>query len=95
MVRPNRPMVFEPPRYRRENRNEIQTFGHLGLTGCSSQADHRREMSKENGRIHGGGVTEEQTNRISRNFRAAKALIDRKRPRNDAVSPDSHFLHSK
>ncbi|KAL6126907.1 hypothetical protein ACLB2K_074952 [Fragaria x ananassa] len=52
-------------------------------------------MSKENGQIHGGGVTEEQTNRISRNFRAAKAFIDRKRPRNEAVSPDSHFLHSK
>ncbi|KAM5556979.1 ATP-dependent DNA helicase SRS2-like protein [Rosa sericea] len=53
-------------------------------------------MSKENGQIHGGdGLTEEQRNRISRNYRAAKALLDRKRPRNDAVSPDAHFPHSK
>ncbi|PQM38932.1 ATP-dependent DNA helicase SRS2-like protein [Prunus yedoensis var. nudiflora] len=42
----------------------------------------------------GGGLTEEQRNRISRNFRAAKALIARKRPRHDAVSPD-HFPHNK
>ncbi|XP_061997211.1 ATP-dependent DNA helicase SRS2-like protein At4g25120 isoform X2 [Rosa rugosa] len=53
-------------------------------------------MSNENGQIHGGdGLTEEQRNRISRNYRAAKALLDRKRPRNDAVSPDAHFPHSK
>ncbi|XP_040367347.1 ATP-dependent DNA helicase SRS2-like protein At4g25120 isoform X2 [Rosa chinensis] len=53
-------------------------------------------MSKENGQIHGGGgLTEEQRNRISRNYRAAKALLDRKRSRNDAVSPDAHFPHSK
>ncbi|KAM2721814.1 hypothetical protein EV2_042833 [Malus domestica] len=52
-------------------------------------------MSKENVQAYGGGLTAEQRNRISRNFRAAKALIDRKRPRNDAVSPDHHLPHTK
>ncbi|XP_070681911.1 ATP-dependent DNA helicase SRS2-like protein At4g25120 [Malus domestica] len=52
-------------------------------------------MSKENVQEYGGGLTAEQRNRISRNFRAAKALIDRKRPRNDAVSPDHHLPHTK
>ncbi|RXH94807.1 hypothetical protein DVH24_024491 [Malus domestica] len=52
-------------------------------------------MSKENVQAYGGGLTVEQRNRISRNFRAAKALIDRKRPRNDAVSPDHHLPHTK
>ncbi|CAN6565199.1 unnamed protein product [Malus baccata var. baccata] len=52
-------------------------------------------MSKENVQAYGGGLTSEQRNRISRNFRAAKALIDRKRPRNDAVSPDHHLPHTK
>ncbi|CAB4271156.1 unnamed protein product [Prunus armeniaca] len=51
--------------------------------------------SKENIQTYGrGGLTEEQRNRISLNFRAAKALIARKRPRHDAVSPD-HFPHNK
>ncbi|KAK9913952.1 hypothetical protein M0R45_037751 [Rubus argutus] len=53
-------------------------------------------MSKENSQIHGGGgLTEEQRNRISRNYRAAKALIDRKRPRNDSALPDTHFPPNK
>ncbi|KAM1020474.1 hypothetical protein ACFX14_041741 [Malus domestica] len=52
-------------------------------------------MSKENVQAYGGGLTAEQRNRISRNFRAAKALIDRKRPCNDAVSPDHHLPHTK
>ncbi|XP_008234122.1 PREDICTED: ATP-dependent DNA helicase SRS2-like protein At4g25120 [Prunus mume] len=51
--------------------------------------------SKENIQTYGRrGLTEEQRNRISLNFRAAKALIARKRPRHDAVSPD-HFPHNK
>ncbi|XP_052176378.1 ATP-dependent DNA helicase SRS2-like protein At4g25120 isoform X2 [Diospyros lotus] len=40
-------------------------------------------MNKENARA-GGDISEEQRFRISQNFRAAKALLDRKRPRQSA-----------